>query len=162
MAPGDEVTNRTREGELRDMYRARFGGAVAYRNEVWRVLCRDVFNACVPTSGTVLDLGCGYGWFINNIVCARKFGMDLNPTTRECLDPSVHFLMQDCSEPWELDDQCLDVVFTSNFLEHLPTKDRLAATLGQAWRCLKPGGLLIAVGPNVKYLGGRYWDFFDH
>jgi hypothetical protein len=22
--------------------------------------------------------------------------------------------------------------------------------------------MLIAVGPNIKYLPGRYWDFYDH
>jgi hypothetical protein len=32
----------------------------------------------------------------------------------------------------------------------------------EAYRCLKPGGRLIAMGPNVKYLPGSYWDFFDH
>ena len=35
-------------------------------------------------------------------------------------------------------------------------------TLRQALRCLKPGGRLIAMGPNIKYLPGTYWDFFDH
>jgi SAM-dependent methyltransferase len=54
------------------------------------------------------------------------------------------------------------VVFTSNFFEHLPDKDCLKRTLRQALRCLKPGGRLIALGPNIKYLPGQYWDFFDH
>jgi len=160
--PAKQMTDPRPGDELRDIYSARFAGALDYRNEVWRVLCRRFFSAYVPASSTVLDLGCGYGWFINNIACARKLGMDLNPTSRECLDPSVEFLLQDCSEPWDLEDGCLDVVFTSNFLEHLRTTDQLLATLGQAHRCLKPGGLLIAVGPNVKYLAGRYWDFLDH
>jgi hypothetical protein len=34
--------------------------------------------------------------------------------------------------------------------------------MGEAFRCLKPGGLVIALGPNIKYLPGEYWDFFDH
>jgi hypothetical protein len=54
------------------------------------------------------------------------------------------------------------VVFTSNFFEHLPGKSALGATLDQALRCLKPGGTLIAMGPNIKFLPSAYWDFWDH
>ncbi len=74
----------------------------------------------------------------------------------------VRFFEQDCSGPWPLAEGVLDVVFTSNFFEHLPDKTRLKRTLEQAFRCLKPGGKLIAMGPNIKYLPGQYWDFFDH
>jgi SAM-dependent methyltransferase len=61
-----------------------------------------------------------------------------------------------------LPEDSLDAVFTSNFFEHLPDKKALKQTLRQAFRCLKPGGRLIAMGPNIKYLPGLYWDFFDH
>jgi SAM-dependent methyltransferase len=53
-------------------------------------------------------------------------------------------------------------VFTSNFFEHLPSKRALQATVLEAYRCLRPNGYLIALGPNVKHLSGSYWDFFDH
>jgi SAM-dependent methyltransferase len=56
----------------------------------------------------------------------------------------------------------LDVVFTSNFFEHLHTKCDLRDTLMQARRCLRPGGRIIALGPNIRYLPGKYWDFCDH
>jgi hypothetical protein len=26
----------------------------------------------------------------------------------------------------------------------------------------RPGGRFIAMGPNIKYTQGAYWDFFDH
>src|SRR5258706_16479280 len=58
--------------------------------------------------------------------------------------------------------EALDVVFTSNFLEHLPHKDAIRRTLLEVYRCLKPGGRFIAMGPNIKYVPGEYWDFFDH
>jgi len=32
----------------------------------------------------------------------------------------------------------------------------------QAWRCLRPGARIIALGPNIRYLRGAYWDFYDH
>ena len=59
-------------------------------------------------------------------------------------------------------DASLDVVFTSNFFEHLPDKVALGRTLDEIHRCLRPGGRLVAMGPNIKYLPGLYWDFWDH
>ena len=29
-------------------------------------------------------------------------------------------------------------------------------------RVLRCGGHLIALGPNLRFLGGKYWDFWDH
>jgi SAM-dependent methyltransferase len=74
----------------------------------------------------------------------------------------VQFLQQDCTTTWNLPAASLDVVFTSNFFEHLPDKQALGSTLEQAHRALRPGGNLIALGPNIKYLPGAYWDFWDH
>jgi SAM-dependent methyltransferase len=88
--------------------------------------------------------------------------MDLNPDSEARLASGVLFLRQDCSQPWPFQKNTLDVVFTSNFFEHLPDKNALGLTLDQIRRCLKPGGRLIALGPNIKYLPGAYWDFWDH
>jgi SAM-dependent methyltransferase len=148
--------------ELSKIYHRRFVRTAAYRNKVWQVLTRDFFTRWVAADASVLDLGCGYGEFINNIPARRKLAMDLNPDAPLRLAAGVEFLHQDCSAQWPLADNSLDVVFTSNFFEHLPDKECLNRTLRQAMRCLKPGGRLIAIGPNIKYLHGEYWDFYDH
>jgi SAM-dependent methyltransferase len=152
----DEVQN------LRAIYHRRFSETVAYRNRVWQALTSSFFSVWIRADATVLDLGCGYGEFSNNIRAGRKLAMDLNPDAPKYLAKEVEFLEQDCSARWPLGDQTLDVVFTSNFFEHLPDKACLRRTLQQAFRCLKPGGRLIAMGPNIKYLPGAYWDLFDH
>jgi SAM-dependent methyltransferase len=148
--------------DLQKLYTTRFTGHEDYRNQIWRLLTSEFFSRWVKPTDTVLDLGCGYGEFINNISAAKKYAMDLNPSTKNQVLPDVEFLEQDCSLPWPFPDNALDTVFTSNFFEHLPTKHVLLATMTEAQRCLKPGGRLIAMGPNVKYLTGTYWDFFDH
>lgn len=148
--------------DLTKIYAARFAGHSQYRNEVWRILTSDFFSRWIKRDHSVLDLGCGYGEFINNMSAARKFAMDLNPSAREHVSKDVQLLEQDCSLPWPLADNSLDVVFTSNFFEHLPTKQALQSTLVEAYRCLRPNGYLIALGPNIKFVPGRYWDFFDH
>jgi SAM-dependent methyltransferase len=155
--PGSELPE-----DLEKLYTTRFTGHEAYRNRIWQILTSEFFSRWTGTSSVILDLGCGYGEFINNIAASKKYAMDLNPSTKNQLHSDVEFLEQDCSLPWPFPDNSLDVVFTSNFFEHLPTKHVLLATLVEANRCLKPGGRLIAMGPNIKYLTGTYWDFFDH
>jgi SAM-dependent methyltransferase len=55
-----------------------------------------------------------------------------------------------------------DIAFTSNFLEHLPDKTVLDIFLEQVLAALKPGGKYLILGPNLRYLPGQYWDFYDH
>ncbi len=148
--------------DLQQIYRARFKGRIDYRTRVWRVLIREYFQKFIHPDDVVLDLGAGYGEFINNISCGKKYAMDLNPDTAERVNTGVELLQQDCSEPWPLSDNSLDVIFTSNFFEHLPDAQTLSRTLAEAHRCLKKGGILIAMGPNITYAGSAYWDVVDH
>ncbi len=150
------------QAELQKEYALRFTPLEAYRQRLWRILTADFFQKYIPRDATVLDLGCGWGEFINHVVAAKKLGMDLNPDATHKLAASVKFLCQDCSTAWELSDESLDIVFTSNFFEHLFKKQQLADTVRQAFRCLRPGGKLICLGPNIRYLPGTYWDFWDH
>lgn len=147
--------------DLEQLYKKRFAGKSAYRQRVWQVLV-TYFARWIAPGSTVLDLGAGYCEFINQVAAAKKYAMDLNPDVRSQASSDVEILEQDCSEPWAVPAGSLDAVFTSNFFEHLPTKAHLEQTLTEARRCLKEGGCLVALGPNIKYLPGEYWDFFDH
>lgn len=147
--------------DLQHLYAARFAAQAEYRKRVWEVLC-PFFSRWIPADAVVLDLGCGWCEFINAVTCRRKFAMDLNPDAKRHALPGVTLLQQDCSETWQLDEQSLDVVFTSNFFEHLPSKSALEKTVLEVHRALKPNGRLIAMGPNIRYLPGAYWDFIDH
>jgi SAM-dependent methyltransferase len=148
--------------DLQRIYETRFRNAARYRQAVWSVLISDYFQRFIGPTDRVLDLGCGYGEFINQIRCGQKYGMDLNPDAARQLQPDIKFFLQDCSTTWPLGDNSLDLVFTSNFFEHLPDKTSLGRTLDEIHRCLKPGGRLIALGPNFAHLAGMYWDFWDH
>ena len=153
---------QTKSGILKDEYKMRFSKAEYYRDNVWKILCREYFSRYVPTEANVLDLGCGWGEFINNIRAAQKYAMDLNLDAATHLTKDIHFLHQDCSQEWQLPSESLDIVFTSNFLEHLPNKTCVESAISEAFRCLKPAGLIICLGPNIKCVSGEYWDFWDH
>lgn len=143
-------------------YRLRFAKSARYRQSVWKILTKQYFQSQVGSHSSILDLGCGWGEFINHIQAKEKYAMDLNPEAQEHLSADVSFIHQSCAQQWPLPHNALDVVFTSNFLEHLPTKEELLKTLTEAHLRLEKGGLIICLGPNIRYTGGAYWDFFDH
>jgi len=147
---------------LTQIYEKRFSGHENYRNRVWKILIYDFFSKWIKSTDHVLDLGCGYGEFINHIRCGVRHAMDLNPKTKSLLDKEIIFHQQDCSVSWEIAQNSLDLVFTSNFFEHLPNKQSLDRTMCEIKKALKPGGRLIAMGPNISALKGKYWDFWDH
>ena len=147
---------------LAEQYRTRFQEQRDYRNEVWQILCAEYFQRYVSSAAAVLDLGCGYGQFINNIRASEKYAMDLNPDSRAQVSDDVTFFEQDCSQRWPLESASLDVIFTSNFLEHLPNKATIFDSLKEARRCIAANGVIICLGPNIRYVSGAYWDFWDH
>jgi SAM-dependent methyltransferase len=148
--------------DLQRIYTARFEAEAEYRNRVWRVLVGEFFQKFIPPDGCVLDLGCGYGQFINHVRCQEKYAIDLNLQAAACVASDVKLLAQDSAQCWPVPDESLDIVFSSNFFEHLPHKGALEGTVKEIRRCLKPGGRLIAMGPNIRFVGGAYWDFWDH
>lgn len=147
---------------LQALYRQRFESEQAARQEVWRVLIESWFGRYLDGSTSVLDLGAGWGHFINQVDVPHRYAIDLNPDARQRLDPDVELVATDATAPWAVDDGSIDLVFTSNFLEHLPGREAVSSVLGHAHRCLRPGGRIVCLGPNIRYMAGSYWDFFDH
>jgi SAM-dependent methyltransferase len=148
--------------DLGQQYRRRFESLAPYRDSVWKVLVGSFFQRYVDPGATVLDLGCGWGEFTRHIQARHRIAMDLNPDMPSRVGPGVETVLQDCSETWQVADSSLDIVFTSNFFEHLRDKDALDRTLREAFRCLRRGGRIICLGPNIRFLHGAYWDFWDH
>jgi len=146
-------------GEIEAMYAHRFNEAERIQKDaLWRTLCRHFFQRYVLPGDAVLDLGAGFCEFINHIQCACRFAVDVSAETRAYAAPGVQ-VYGDLSA---IADGVLDLVFCSNFFEHLPNKEVMAATLDDIWRVLRPAGRLMILQPNIKYLYAAYWDFFDH
>jgi dolichol-phosphate mannosyltransferase len=149
--------------EGRDLYDVRFSSAERDRKAgVWSVLVARAFQPWIPAGAVVLDLGCGFGEFSNNVVAARRLAVDVSDESASHLDEGVEFRAGDIGDVSWVADQSVDVVFTSNVLEHLSDRDHVVRAVSEARRVLKPGGVFIAMGPNIRFLAGPYWDFWDH
>jgi len=148
--------------ELKDIYARRFDAQSDRRREVWDVLSQHYFNRWVKSTDAVLDLGAGYCEFINSVHAKERFALDLNPDTARMAAPGVTVIAQNVSETWNVPAASLDVIFTSNFLEHLDSKATLLHCFREAVRVLRPGGIFLALGPNIRFAYREYWDYFDH
>jgi SAM-dependent methyltransferase len=152
----------TKEPNLEKTYRLRFQGGEERRRRVWAVLGRYFARRWIKPEDTVVDLGAGYCEFINSIEAARRYAIDANPETRARAAATVEVLSQDAAEPWRLDSDSVDVVFSSNFLEHAASKEAVVRILEEAYRVLRPGGRVVAMGPNIRMCYDVYWDYSDH
>jgi SAM-dependent methyltransferase len=158
-----DTTNRPNPSQLTSLYRQRFSQRdLETKLAMWHVLAELVFQQYVPSDGTLVDLGAGNCELVNSLVAARRVAVDLNPDTIKCAAPGVEVLLKSSEDLVSLDDESVDAVVTSNFFEHLPNKDALLRTLAETYRILKPAGRIVVLMPNIRYLPGRYWDYFDH
>src|SRR6202022_3485787 len=97
--------------DLQQLYCNRFGHARESRSAIWAVLVGDFFQAWIRRSDTVVDLGCGYGEFLNHVSAACRIGGDLNPDSAGMLEPGVEFHQGRADDLNFLQDASVDVVF---------------------------------------------------
>jgi SAM-dependent methyltransferase len=147
--------------DLPGLYERRFAGEAAFRNSMWRVLCRSFFQKHVDPRATVLEVGAGHCEFINNIHAARRIAVDLSTDTSQLAAPGVEVVTSASTDLSAVPSGTIDVAFASNFFEHL-TRPDILATLRELRRVLAPNGRLLILQPNVRYCYRDYWMFFDH
>ena len=151
------------DSRLKELYRSHFEPEeIEKKNRLWRTLCSDFFQKFIPDGSAVLDIGAGYCEFINNIKAQRKYAVDLNEDTRSFANPNVELFSCSATHIDGLADNSIDVVFVSNFLEHLKTKQEVLEVLLEVHRVCRVGGRVLILQPNIKYVNQQYWDFFDH
>src|ERR1700682_2889903 len=130
-------------------------------DEIWREIA-GFLQRHVPEDARVLDLGRDRGDFIRNIRAAERWAVDLRDVSRG-LTPDIHFT---AANGLQLDDHFapgfFDVVFMSNYLEHLPSTYAVIEQLQVVSRLLAPGGRVIVLQPNIRLIGSNYWAFIDH
>jgi SAM-dependent methyltransferase len=146
-----------------DIYRHRWEPAELQTvASVWRVLVKDFFQEFFGNESRVLDIGCGFCHFLNNLTAKEKVGVDANPLAREYASKDVQVYNTDDLSLKMLPDNYFDRVFISNFLEHLDNSKEILSLLNRVRQLLMPGGRVIILQPNFRLTGAAYFDFIDH
>ena len=132
------------------------------KQNMWATLCQDFFQKFISKDSVVVDLGAGDGLFIKNIEAKKKIAVDINPEVSNLEQFGVEVVNSLATEFADKLSEPADVVFMSNFLEHLPQKSLVLEVLEECSKALKPGGKVIILQPNARYVGAAYWDYIDH
>ena len=150
------------EHSLDAVYGHRFDDAdEAAKRALWEEITAYLQRFVDPGS-VVLDLACDRGHFIRTVRAREKWATDLRDVSMH-LGSDVNFVQADGLALTEsLPRAHFDVVFMSNYLEHLPSGEAVVEQLRVVRELLRPGGRVIVLQPNVRLVGGRYWDFIDH
>jgi ubiquinone/menaquinone biosynthesis C-methylase UbiE len=131
------------------------------RRVLWQTLVACEFQKQIPPDGTVLELGAGYGDFINSVKARRRIAVDVWPGMLQHLDNGVEGLVTSITQLDGVADNSVDYVFSSNCFEHVSQTD-LVKCLAQLRQKMKPGATLTIVQPNFKYCAREYFEDYTH
>jgi SAM-dependent methyltransferase len=107
----------------------------------------DKFRKYISSTSKVLDFGCGGGFLLKNLECAKKVGVEVNPAALETARKNgveVFVRVEDVPNEY------VDVIISNSALEHTlqPLEE-----LKSLYRKLQPGGKIIFVVPceSISY-----------
>jgi SAM-dependent methyltransferase len=129
------------------------------RNNIWKVLT-EYIQKDISYPNAILDLGCGYGNFINNVRATYKFAVDSTDVS-SYLDREVRFSRKSVLDLGWIKNSSLDCIFASNIFEHL-SQENFIKCLKIARSKLLDDGLLVVLQPNFFYGFREYFNDFTH
>ena len=113
----------------------------------------------IESTGTILDIGCGWGAFLDN---ARDCGFNVRgiELTRKCVDFANNILkipvVDTQFDDIEIDNNSIDIITMNHVLEHLPNP---SVSLKKISNVLISGGLFCGIVPNIESFGSE--NFMD-
>ena len=125
-------------------------------------LCTYLFQYFGLKKGMkMLEPGCGRGEFLNNFkeMGLDVVGVDISPEATT-YDNGLEVKLCDVeNELLPFEDNTFDVIYSKSFIEHLYYPERY---LIEAYRVLKPNGILLTLVPDWESNYKTYFDDFTH
>lgn len=131
------------------------------RAATWSALWRYFFSRHIGPEDCVLDLGAGYGDFINNVVAKTRIAVDAWPGMVDHLAPGVQPIVAPATDLSAISPASVNFALASNLFEHL-TRDEARASLAELRRVLRADGILALLQPNYRYAYREYFDDYTH
>jgi hypothetical protein len=131
------------------------------REVLWRTLYLHHFARLIPETDCVLELGAGYGHFINQVAARRRIAVDQWEGFVDYMQPDIESRVGDVADLSFLAPASVNFAFASNLFEHI-TQEDFAAVLCQLKNALDSNGTLNIVQPNYYYAYREYFDDYTH
>jgi hypothetical protein len=145
----------------RRLYQYRFRDVEQRRRvEVWSALA-PMLHEALGRPDRVLDPAAGRCEFINAVPAGERWAVDAVDYDEGLAGHGVRLIVSEVMAA-ELPESYFGGIFVSNFLEHLPSQEAVAAFLEKMFGCVTPGGRIAVMGPNFRYTAREYFDFADH
>ena len=109
----------------------------------------------------ILELGCGRGEFLNEFVkCGLEVhGVDISDYSQKFFS-ELNFKKVDMeNEKLPYQDNYFDFIYSKSFIEHFYYPEKI---FKEAYRVLKPGGMIITLTPEWKYIYKSFYEDFTH
>jgi len=131
------------------------------RDGLWKALWRFYFSRLITKDDVVLDLGCGYGDFINNVRAKRRIALDSWSDFPNFVESNIETIVAESTDLSAIQNNSINFVFASNLFEHM-SQNQLAISLEEISKKLVKGGQLTILQPNFRYCSTEYFDDFTH
>jgi 2-polyprenyl-3-methyl-5-hydroxy-6-metoxy-1,4-benzoquinol methylase len=104
------------------------------------------FSKHIKKTDRVLDYGCGGGYLLEQLDCALKVGIDINPVIGS---PNGVTILRDYKAVVaKYSENFFDVIISNHALEHI---ENPVSALKECYQLLKPGGRIIVVVPHDSH-----------
>ncbi len=120
-----------------------------------------LFQAAIGRGRRVLDLGCRSGALSRHFLDGNEVvGLDVDRVAlAKAAEIGIQPVVANAEDPLPFPDGSFDAVVAGELLEHLRFPD---AVVSEAWRVLRPGGVIVGSVPNafrfqsrLRFLRGR-------
>ena len=127
----------------------------------WGGVCKYLEKFLPENVEIIVDVAAGYCEFINNIQCnCKKIAIDINPDIKKYAGKDIKIFVDHILNMSKyLEENSVSIFFMSNFLEHI-SKEDIDSLLEH--KLLTKKGEIWILTPNIRYVGEKYWDFYDH
>lgn len=115
------------------------------------ILEKFKFEKYVDSEHKVLDFGCGGGFVLQNLDCAKKYGIEINPHARE---QAKNNGIEVYSSFDELQEKNIDVIISNHALEHALEPTRI---IKYFYEILKNDGYVVCVVPFEQSHEPNFW-----
>lgn len=111
-----------------------------------------------PGGSTFVDLGCGSGHFLDEMVdrydlCVGLDFSDVRMSLREGYPSVWKYRKADLNEKFPLEDDTVDDLLANQVIEHISDPRYFSSEI---YRVLKPGGNAVITTPNIRYIKHLY------
>lgn len=131
------------------------------RAVLWRVLVEDYFQKYINPGDCVLELGAGYGDFINSVRASRRVAVDIWKEMPNYLDEDVNAIIGSVTDLIDVENKSVDFVFASNLFEHLSI-DEFNVCMSNLKKKMKNKATLNIIQPNFRHAYREYFDDYTH